>query len=62
MARSGRSGHSPRVSPPFSRRADRDEIDALVQGARSKSSPGPRIDGLMSEWEAIERELEQRNG
>ena len=39
----------------FFQRASHDEIDALV---KEHDGLGPRIDGLMSEWEEIEREIE----
>ncbi|HVU50022.1 MAG TPA: ABC-F family ATP-binding cassette domain-containing protein [Polyangia bacterium] len=38
----------------FFQRASRDEVDALVEEA---AALGPRIDGLVKEWEALEREL-----
>ena len=38
----------------FFQRATRDEIDALV---REQEALGPKIDRLMEEWEAIEREM-----
>jgi ATPase subunit of ABC transporter with duplicated ATPase domains len=44
------------ADPGFFQRASRDEIDALV---KEQESLGPKIDALMSEWEALERELEQ---
>ena len=44
------------ADPGFFQRASRDEIDALV---KEQESLGPKIDGLVSDWEAIERELEQ---
>jgi energy-coupling factor transporter ATP-binding protein EcfA2 len=44
------------ADPGFFQRASRDEIDALV---KEQESLGPKIDGLMGEWEALERELEQ---
>jgi ATPase subunit of ABC transporter with duplicated ATPase domains len=39
----------------FFQRASHDEIDALV---KEHDGLGPKIDGLMSEWEEIEREIE----
>jgi ABC-type glutathione transport system ATPase component len=39
----------------FFQRASRDEIDALV---KEQEALGPRIEGLVGEWEAIEREIE----
>jgi ATPase subunit of ABC transporter with duplicated ATPase domains len=42
--------------PVFFQRASRDEIDALV---KEHESLGPKLDGLVAEWEALERELEQ---
>ena len=42
------------ADPGFFQRASRDEIDALVQEAEAL---GPRIDGLVKDWEEIEREL-----
>jgi ATPase subunit of ABC transporter with duplicated ATPase domains len=44
------------ADPGFFQRASRDEIDALV---KEQESLGPRIDALVGEWEALERELEQ---
>jgi len=44
------------ADPGFFQRASRDEIDALV---KEQESLGPKIDGLMGEWEALEREMEQ---
>ncbi|HEY7371414.1 MAG TPA: ABC-F family ATP-binding cassette domain-containing protein [Polyangia bacterium] len=44
------------AEPAFFQRAGRDEIDALV---KEQESLGPKIDGLVGEWEALERELEQ---
>ena len=40
----------------FFQRASRNEIDALV---KEQEALGPRIDALVGEWEAIEREMEQ---
>jgi ATPase subunit of ABC transporter with duplicated ATPase domains len=40
----------------FFQRASRDEIDGLV---REQEALGPKIERLMGEWEAIEREIEQ---
>jgi ATPase subunit of ABC transporter with duplicated ATPase domains len=44
------------ADPVFFQRAGRDEIDALVM---EQESLGPKIDRLVAEWEALERELEQ---
>jgi len=44
------------ADPAFFQRAGRDEIDALV---RENEGLGPRIEGLISAWEALERELER---
>ena len=44
------------ADPGFFQRASRDEIEALVQ---EQQSLGPKIDALVGEWEALERELEQ---
>ena len=44
------------ADPGFFQRASRDEIDALV---KEQESLGPKIDALVVEWEAIERELEE---
>jgi ATPase subunit of ABC transporter with duplicated ATPase domains len=44
------------ADPGFFQRASRDEIDSLVN---EQESLGPKIDGLVGEWEALERELEQ---
>ncbi len=44
------------ADPGFFARAKHDEIDALVA---ENDALGPKIDGLVTEWEAIERELEQ---
>ncbi len=44
------------ADPAFFQRAGHDEIDALV---KEHDSLGPKIDGLVAEWEALERELEQ---
>jgi uncharacterized coiled-coil DUF342 family protein len=44
------------ADPGFFQRAKHDEIDALV---RENDALGPKIDGLMSEWEALEREIEE---
>ena len=44
------------ADPGFFQRASRDEIDALV---KEQEALGPRIDGLVGEWEALERELEE---
>ena len=43
------------ADPDFFQRASRDEIDALM---KEQESLGPKIDGLVGEWEAIEREME----
>ena len=43
------------ADPGFFQRAGRDEIDALV---RENDALGPKLDALMGEWEAIEREIE----
>jgi ATPase subunit of ABC transporter with duplicated ATPase domains len=43
----------------FFQRASRDEIDALV---KEQEALGPKIEGLMGEWEAIEREMETGAG
>jgi ATPase subunit of ABC transporter with duplicated ATPase domains len=43
------------ADPGFFQRASRDEIDALV---RENDALGPKIDALVAEWEALERELE----
>jgi ATPase subunit of ABC transporter with duplicated ATPase domains len=40
----------------FFQRASRDEIDALV---KEQELLGPKIDGLVAEWESLEREMEQ---
>jgi len=42
------------ADPGFFQRASRDEIDALVEEA---AALGPRIDGLVKDWEELEREL-----
>jgi ATPase subunit of ABC transporter with duplicated ATPase domains len=42
------------ADPGFFQKASRDEIDALVEEA---AALGPRIEGLVKEWEEIEREL-----
>jgi uncharacterized coiled-coil DUF342 family protein len=44
------------ADPGFFQRAGHDEIDALV---RENDALGPKIDGLMGEWEAIEKEIEE---
>ncbi len=44
------------ADPGFFQRASRDEIDALV---KEQESLGPKIDALVVEWEALERELEE---
>jgi energy-coupling factor transporter ATP-binding protein EcfA2 len=44
------------ADPGFFQRAGREEIDALV---KEQESLGPKIDALVVEWEAIERELEE---
>jgi ATPase subunit of ABC transporter with duplicated ATPase domains len=44
------------ADPGFFQRAKHDEIDALVA---ENEALGPKIDGLVSEWEALERELEE---
>jgi ATPase subunit of ABC transporter with duplicated ATPase domains len=44
------------ADPGFFQRAGRDEIDALVA---ENDALGPKIDALMSEWEALELELER---
>jgi ATPase subunit of ABC transporter with duplicated ATPase domains len=44
------------ADPGFFQRASRDEIDALV---KEQESLGPKIDGLVAEWEGLEREMEQ---
>ena len=44
------------ADPGFFQRAGRDEIDALV---KEQESLGPKIDALVVEWEALERELEE---
>jgi ATPase subunit of ABC transporter with duplicated ATPase domains len=43
------------ADPSFFQRASRDEIDALM---KEQEALGPQIDGLVVEWEALERELE----
>jgi ABC-type multidrug transport system ATPase subunit len=43
------------ADPSFFQRATRDEIDALM---KEQEALGPQIDGLVGEWEALERELE----
>ncbi|MES1206019.1 MAG: ribosomal protection-like ABC-F family protein [Pseudomonadota bacterium] len=43
------------ADPGFFQRATRDEIDALVQ---EQEALGPKIERLVGEWEAIEREME----
>jgi ATPase subunit of ABC transporter with duplicated ATPase domains len=43
----------------FFQRASRDEIDALV---KEQEALGPKIEALMGEWEAIEREMEEGAG
>ena len=43
------------ADPGFFQRASRDEIEALM---KEQESLGPRIDGLVAEWEALERELQ----
>jgi ABC-type Mn2+/Zn2+ transport system ATPase subunit len=40
----------------FFQRASRDEIDALV---KEQELLGPKIEGLVAEWESLEREMEQ---
>ncbi len=42
------------ADPGFFQRASRDEIDELV---KEQESLGPKIDGLVGEWEELEREL-----
>jgi ABC-type multidrug transport system ATPase subunit len=44
------------ADPGYFQRAKHDEIDALV---KENESLGPKIDVLVGEWEAIERELEE---
>jgi hypothetical protein len=44
------------ADPGFFTRAKHDEIDALV---KENDALGPKIDGLVGEWEALERELEE---
>jgi len=48
--------HTIYADPSFFQRASHQEIDALV---KEQESLGPRIDALMGEWEAIEREIEE---
>ncbi|HVY41195.1 MAG TPA: ATP-binding cassette domain-containing protein [Polyangia bacterium] len=43
------------ADPGFFQRATRDEIDALVQ---EQEALGPKIERLVGEWEALEREIE----
>ena len=43
------------ADPSFFQRATRDQIDALVQ---EQEALGPKIERLVGEWEAIEREIE----
>jgi ATPase subunit of ABC transporter with duplicated ATPase domains len=43
------------ADPGYFQRAKHDEIDALV---KENEALGPKIDGLVGEWEAIEREIE----
>jgi ATPase subunit of ABC transporter with duplicated ATPase domains len=43
------------ADPGFFQRAGHAEIDALV---KENEALGPKLDGLVSDWEAIERELE----
>jgi hypothetical protein len=40
----------------FFQRAGRDEIDALV---KEQEALGPKLEQLVGEWEALEREIEQ---
>jgi ATPase subunit of ABC transporter with duplicated ATPase domains len=44
------------ADPGFFQRAGHDEIDALV---RENDALGPKIEGLMGEWEALEKEIEE---
>jgi ATPase subunit of ABC transporter with duplicated ATPase domains len=48
--------HAIYADPGFFQRAGRDEIEALV---KEQEALGPRIDALVAEWEAIEREIEE---
>jgi ATPase subunit of ABC transporter with duplicated ATPase domains len=44
------------ADPVFFQKAKRDEIDALV---KENEALGPRIEGLVGEWEQLEREMEE---
>jgi ATPase subunit of ABC transporter with duplicated ATPase domains len=44
------------ADPGFFQRAKRDEIDALV---KEQEALGPKLEQLVGEWEALEREIEQ---
>jgi ATPase subunit of ABC transporter with duplicated ATPase domains len=47
------------ADPGYFQRAKHDEIDALV---KENDALGPRIDGLVGEWESLEREIEESAG
>jgi len=47
------------ADPGFFQRAGRDEIDALVA---ENEALGPRIEVLVGEWEALEREMQREAG
>jgi hypothetical protein len=44
------------ADPGFFQRAGHEEIEALV---KEQESLGPKIDALVGEWEALEREIEE---